>query len=119
MTTKKPKTNQTLETFKKLCQKYINYFGLHDFHVGYEMEDQEEGVACNYYLSREGGQVVTLALNSSFEFSPENLKLTAKHEIIEALVLGKIRDMLLNYYSENVVDEEIHRVVRMLENKIK
>ena len=111
----------TLEAFKKLCQKYINFLGVHDFHVSYEVEEHEEGegVACKYYLDTTGGQVITLSLNTDFTFTPESLKLTAKHEIIEALLLGKIRDMLLAYYSQNIVDEEIHRVVRILENRLK
>jgi hypothetical protein len=96
---------QTLETFKKLCQKYINFLGVHDFHVSYEIEDpgeEEEGVSCKYYLDRTGGQIITLSLNPKFEFNQENLKLTAKHEIIEALLLGKIRERkILKRYTDD------------------
>jgi len=114
--------NTTLETFKKLCQKYINFLGIYDFHVEYDIEEHpedEKGFSCSYYLNREGGQVINLSLNANFNFTPENLKLTAKHEIIEGLLLGKIRDMMLIYYSQNIVDEEIHRVVRILENRLR
>jgi hypothetical protein len=114
-------TNEHFRLFQAECEKWIEFFGLYGWSVHYKHVKID---GCyGQCLYNTVGRVATIELNTYFEFAGKPVvtivKETAFHEICE-LLLGKLRDLSIGKMSSNydVVDEEIHNIIRILENKV-
>ena len=116
-------TKENFELFKKECTKWINYFGLKDWQVHYTHAKIERSRAqCCFNCV---GRIATMTLNTKWDeinkdfVNDNNIKKTAFHEVCE-LMLGRLNDMVSQRYelSELDVEEEIHRIIRILENTV-
>lgn len=109
-------TQKDYEQFKEACQYWIDYFGFHDWAVCYEWRKCEDAQA-NFWIDHQG-KIVTIRLHKGYVTNPiENI---AKHEIIESLLLDKIERMAMERrYTAEDIAEEIHRITRILENRLK
>jgi len=111
-----PKTTaEDFEKFKIECKKIIDRLGIYDWWVYYEWEKLEDAQA-EYDLNLNSRQV-TFRLNKGNIDAP--IDILAKHEVVEALLLGKLKEMAKHRgYTINDIEEEVHRIVRILENRL-
>ena len=115
-------TKEDFELFKKECKKWIDFYGLKDWYVVFKHENIEglyEGATAAYFYDREA-RVIRIELNKTINVTQDkraNLKIAAFHEVTELLLLR-----LIDFAREGVVskqvDEEIHVIVRRLENSV-
>lgn len=116
-------TKKQYEIFKTECQKWIDYFGLKNWQVYYR-HTKIEGARAQASFNCVGG-IVTLTLNTDWnELSrdfvcDENVRKSAFHEVCE-IMFGRMDDMVGQRFGliEEDVTEEIHRLIRILENTI-
>jgi len=107
------------ELFKNKCQSWIEFFGLHGWRVFYNFEEIKDCFGdCTCFLS---GRVCTIRLNSKIhkdDFAELDLRRTAFHEVLEIL-FSRIRSINnARYVSDDEMEEEIHNIIRILENKL-
>lgn len=79
------------EQFKKHCNYYIKKYELNDWNVVYEFKKLEDTYAESKYSFDSHGATITLAneWGDDMPFSQEELKSTAKHEVLH-LFLGNL-----------------------------
>lgn len=109
-------TPAQLEEFQKECQRWLDYFHVNDWYVYYSILKIKGDYARTsvHYESRQAG--IFLSDCGQIEMP---LALIAKHEVIEAFVIGKLKDMALGgKHSEGEIEEETHRVVWLLSKVI-
>lgn len=114
---KKSEKQSRVLSFRKCVYKYAMEFGLVDWEIFTESEDHEGSRAvCHFNLE---SKISTIAYNPNWLFcesvSLSEIERVAFHECAE-LFLCKITRMLDHYYSEPVVNKEMHTVIRFLEN---
>jgi len=111
-------TKQHFELFKRECKKWIKLFGLIDYRIEYfnseeangsrgETRDYDDLMAVDIIFPKE--------LND--ETNIEKIKMAAFHEICE-IMLMRLRKMADNYYNFYRVNQEVHIIIRRLENFI-
>ena len=109
--------------FKKEAQKWLDYFGMKDWSIYYAQE-KLDGIRAQCSFNCVGG-VATLILNTSWDEKDDSfvtnkiVKRTAFHEVCE-LLLGRLNNMASQRFNldEMSVEEEIHRIIRILENSV-
>ena len=107
--------------FKTECQKWIEIFGLKNWQINY-VHKKLENARARTRFNCVGG-IATIFLNTnwseeaSYEFDVNDVRRSAFHEICE-LLLGRLNDMVVQRYALHEADteEEIHRIIRILEN---
>ena len=118
-----------VKLFKDSIKKYIDYFGLWEweYHIK-ESEIPNYRARTSYYDIEENpegsGYIVTFFYNVAWlkdkETNKEEIDKVAFHEVLE-LLFCKLRDWSENnnfHITKYQVDEEVHRIIRRLENKI-
>lgn len=123
------KKKKKIKVFKAAVSDAINFFGLHNFRFYVFEQDQPLARASNYYHDIESspdtdGRQFSIAYSKhwigSKDTNREDLVRTAWHEVFECYFY-RLRDYSLNtsyVVPKRDVDAEIHRVVRMFENRI-
>lgn len=114
-------TKEHFEKFKKYFQFWINEFGLKDWEIAYFFEKTEDrdgiDARASVHFDHEG-RIVVCCLNKEWYGSDptdHNLSRCSYHEVVE-LLLGKLNGFARIKFSETEVSQEIHRVIRILEN---
>ncbi len=112
-------TKEDFELFKSEVTYWANAFGLKGYQLFFRHEDLSGNFAEIRYniISRNA----VFSLNTEFDtidYSPEEIKRTAFHEVCELLLcrlstIGKAR-----FVAELEIDEEIHNIIRILENTV-
>jgi hypothetical protein len=115
-------TKKQFEIFKEECEKWIDYFGLKNWQVEYEHVEIERGRAQACFNCVGGVAVLSLDIDwdeSSDFVNDKNVRKSAFHEVCE-LLFGRINDMVGQRWGliEEDVEEEIHRLIRTLENVV-
>lgn len=112
-------TKKDFELFKKECRKWIKVFGLKDWEINFEHVPVQSGIGEHIFDSNNRWAYIKLATDwGNTEISSCEVKRTAFHETVE-LWLGRIRILAkIRYVREDEIDEEIHALVRTLENVI-
>ena len=112
-------TEKDFELFKKECQKWVDYFGLHGWDIFYKHKQKEDCFGCIDYDTAKRNAVIYLSIEWEDEYySPEKIRETAFHEICE-LLFARIKIINLNrFVGDDEMDEEIHNIIRILENKV-
>lgn len=113
-------TEKHFKIFQAECKKWIDYFGLKNWQV-YYAHREINGRAEARFNCVDG--IANLTLNIKWDeiskdlLNDKTVKRTAFHEICE-LLFGRIHDMVGQRFGliEEDVGEEIHRIIRILEN---
>ena len=88
---------------------------MYDWRIELAEEKDEESDARATIQWDHQHRVLYITLNTTGKPTVKELKVAAFHELLEGQ-LSKIRELLCKYYSKDVADEEIHRIIRLLEN---
>ena len=109
-------TTKQYELFKDECRKWIEKFHLNDYDVYFKWEDIDEADACSEIQGGDGNITITLNKNINFiDRDPtEDIKETAKHEIIHCLIGRYVRLAKNRYVSGQELDYEEEHLVRKL-----
>jgi hypothetical protein len=96
--------------FKEACIKWTDKLGLYDWDRGY-LYDTPEG-SNGHVLLNPNSRKATICLCKNRE---EFVKIdnVAKHEALEIL-MADIGFLLKRYYSEELIDDEIHKIINRL-----
>lgn len=120
---------RNIKMFKKYVRYYIDIFNLHNWEVVIsEGESDTSSASCLWWSIDDYpngcGQIASIYYDKNWiknkKLKRSEISRTAFHEVIE-LLLSKLRD-----YSENTekvissyeIDNEIHNIIRIMENKI-
>jgi hypothetical protein len=121
---KNSKIDKRIDFFKERITFYQQYFGLLSYNIAILPQTKENTCATTYFGDSESDKAnrrITIAYTLSFITNPkttlEEIDKTAFHEICEVF-LGKLRDMASIGISELHVDNEIHLIIRTLENTL-
>lgn len=114
-------TAKHFEIFKKECQKWIKVFGLYGHRFYYQHEDiKGRQIAYCIYPDDHEDRAFTLGLtvNLDCEYSMIDIKKSAFHEVMEAFLYRIGNLARCRYVQPEEIDDEIHNIVRILENTI-
>jgi len=114
-------TKKQFETFCLECYKWQEFFNLMDWELCIVHEAIEDRGDVTFY-PEEGIAVIRFTTDWTGDKAPltdEIVKRVAFHEITE-LFLGRLSFMAGNRYSvsEEGINEERHRIIRTLENRL-
>ena len=111
-------TAKDFKTYKAHCKKWQEKLGLTNWELNFYHNDDEEGARAWVEAFIPQGQA-TIGLTETLEdrraLGGDDLNKWAMHEITE-LMLWKIRKLLEPVYSEEVINQHIHDIIRRLEN---
>lgn len=108
-------TKKQFRIFEKECRKWLDRLGLKDWCVFIRHEDLGNGktlARCNWSATQ---RQAWLRLNVSTSAGDDEIKRAALHECLELLLYG-CTDIMWESVSVDIVDAEIHKVIRTLEN---
>lgn len=111
-------SEEDFEEFEHLVRKYIDFFGLKDWELGFTHEPCDYMATCGY---NEGKRAVfNLGHEWPYDVTPDEIRRTAFHEVCELLMaelwlMGKRYD-LSDRTKTDLLDVEVHRIIRRLEN---
>lgn len=100
--------------FEKCCQEWIDKFGLTDWDFRTVLNDDEDNG--NVLLNHDGRKAyIGLCRKREPEVTIEQI---AKHEVLEIL-FADILILMKAYYSEELISDEIHKVINRLMGVLK
>lgn len=108
-------TERDFERFIKHCDHFRQKLHLNDFDIAYKMTALENAEAQTDLRSVTRKALVKL--NKERE-GIAGIRFLAKHECLEIL-FADIRFMLVSFYSDDLVDDEIHKVINKLTEAIR
>ena len=102
--------------FKERCFYWIEKLKCDEWDWSF-MHDAVDGGLAQYDLTYSG-RAIDVTLNKKWKEQPtkERLDRVAFHEVYEGGVLSTLRSYALMIVGESAVDEEVHRIVRKMEN---
>ena len=112
-------TNKHFETFKKECEKWIDFYGLKDYEWFFTHKKDEENRAsfsCNW-----AGRQYHISLSTEWnmeKITKKGLCLVAFHEVTEAGLIAELRRMARYAFNQEEIDRASHETVRRLENSV-
>lgn len=123
-------TDQKIKYFVSECDRFIDFFGLHEWQVFYDAHGHEIGARAmcttSGIIDNASGDGMQAALSydigwlSDKRIDKREISICAFHEVLE-LMLCKLRDYAYNQtmiIHEREIDDEVHRIIRRFENKI-
>lgn len=111
-------TKKDFELFKSTCKKWVERFGLKGWEICYQhVKLRDDRTAeCSYDMI---GRTASLALSTEIDddtYGHRSVCRDAFHEVGE-LLLVRIRVLARRRYAtEDDIDEEVHGIIRTLEN---
>lgn len=114
----KDNIEKNFKKYKDYTDKFIKELGLNSWEIFITMSNKDDGArSIAAMCSRIGRQMEIKPDKRWLKSNPSDkeLEIVAYHEVLEVLLL-RIRGMLMVEFSEERVDEEIHTVIRTLEN---
>ena len=110
-----------LAKFEKRLRYWQRQFNLRDYELPIVESGEIDGDETQDYIAwcrwHHQNRWVSITINEDFDDSDSALNRIAFHEMCE-LRLGKLRDMACAEYNSEKVDEQIHIVIRSLENMV-
>lgn len=113
-------TSSDFKVFKSECDKWIDTFGLKAWSVHYEHKDvgKDTLASCYYDVTN---RIATLVLSKGWdddEVTDYQVRKSAFHEVCE-LLMANMRTLAEYRYTTRLeIEEEIHAIIRTLENTI-
>ncbi len=122
-TTYKKTTATHFKIFKEECEKWIKRAGLFGWRFCFEHDDlcsETEQSAYILYPDSVEDRVFTIGLTKTFpfEFTILDIRRTAFHEVMEALLYKVYWLATARYVQKREIDEEIHNVIRTMERMV-
>ena len=115
------KTSKTqFKLFQDECWKWINIFGLKGYEYTFEHDDSDTSARAHFGVNVVGRvAVITLTKTWGLERPTDlEVKKSAFHEICEVLLV-RLNDIASQRgFCEEDLEEEIHNVIRILENTL-
>jgi len=110
-------TKKNFAEFKKECEYWIEYFGLSDWQIHFDHCEVKDGRASCW--ADIIGKLCTIELSTEWNASPVKweIKKVAFHEICE-LLINQLGVLAKWGHSIDIVNEQLHYVIRRLENTI-
>jgi hypothetical protein len=104
---------------KKIVEKVSSQLGLVDYDIVISYNKDEEAQNRGQCFPNKSGKVATLSLHEKYvkEAKKSEVKRLMIHELLE-LRMHDIRYHMSEFYSNNMIAEEIHKVIRPLEKLI-
>lgn len=102
--------------FKKLALKWRDKLGNHDWCVTVSKDSLDGNQAETWYDNQN--RWANISIDNNSDFTEYELEVCAIHEHLE-LVLADLRELLYFYYEKKLVDRNMHRAIRKLENALK
>ena len=114
-------TKTKLAKYVKRLKYWQGQFNLMDYEllpvVSEEINDEETQDIVAAIQWHHGNRWVKININEDWNGTDREINRVAFHEMLE-LRLGKLRDMAKEKYNWDEVDEQIHIVIRSLENMV-
>jgi hypothetical protein len=114
-------TNKQFKIYKKEAKKWIKHFGLYGWTVKYAINKELLGDGLAGVLPDLDARTVVFLINEEWGIPPnkKDIRLVAFHEVCE-LMLFRLRTLAKARYvqSEFDIDEEIHNIIKILENRM-
>ena len=113
-------TKAHFDIFKKECSKWIKYFGLLDWEVNIREEKRKVNYLAQTSVSFHN-RIATIKVVKDwrqFETTNKEIKKTAFHEICEVMFYNVRYLAEARFLTENEIDPEIHKLIRILENTV-
>lgn len=117
-------TKAHFKLFKDECRKWIGKFGLLDYEIHYTHDDYEGSFAYCVHPDNRDDRIFTLGLSRNLidGYDESNvlwhIKHAAFHEIMEILLYPFQYLAETRFICRDEIDNERHRVIRILENVI-
>jgi len=118
---------QKIQFFTNEVQYYIEYFGLIDWKLFVneinEVEKEKESLCATCYVGEIENRNVVISYNKEWieeENCLQTISRVAFHEVME-LMLSRLNGFASTrdfYVSEAMIIEEIHKIIRTMENKV-
>jgi len=116
---RKKEINRRINLFKKYILYYQNKLNLNHFEITITEQIKENARASCY--DNISGYIATICYSLDWindeKLTDSEIEIVAKHECIE-LLFAEIRHYLLSFYSESIISEITHKVIRVLEKLI-
>ena len=104
--------------FKKHVKKWRDCFGLNQYRLTVEFDKIEDAdTAAETGMDAQNGLAHITLNKNCYGLSDKFLNELAFHEVVEVL-LNPLRSMANRHYNWQLVDKEIHQVIRTLENVV-
>jgi len=113
-------TNKDFQLFKAECKKWIEILGLKGWEIIYKHEDNKIKGRANFHIQLiDRISVITLSKTWGDNIVSKNsIRRSAFHEICEVF-LSRIKIIAESrFINSDEIDEEIHAIIRTLENVI-
>lgn len=112
-------TNKDFTLFKRECRKWINFFGLKEWHITYEHCDMKDANASVNWSVSACTARVKLAYSWDKEvYNNDEIKKSAFHEICHLLLARMFAICNARYVTYDELEESNHQVIRVLENTV-
>lgn len=115
----KETTGEQFDLFVAECKRWLDYFGLKQWQVHYDIGDMDRTLADVTYDTL--GMVATMRIakeRSNLSTSDYEIKRSAFHEVCE-LLLAKMNFVAnARYVQEDEIDIALHEIIRTLENTV-
>lgn len=112
-------TKKHFEIFKKECAKWIEYFGLKDWDVGYiHKKDDDNFGTCGYNMV---SCHATISLTTNWgdeEPTVSAIKRVAFHEVAELLLARLVSVAHTRSATDYDIEEATHGIIRRMENSV-
>ena len=114
-------TKKDLELFQKECKKWIEIIGLKEFECVFADDSADYGTRAQVMVDLVGG-ISTYFFAGDWDgnatkISSTEVRVVAFHEVMEVM-LWELAAMAKMYISEDVVEKEVHKIIRRLENTL-
>jgi len=114
-------TKKNFDLFRKECEYWMDEFGLKGWELKcYHTKTKPRNLARTSFNTVQRWVCTTLNVDwGKYPTTDYDIKRTAFHEVVEGALLANIRALAEERYTtQDQIDEEIHNLVRVLENTV-
>lgn len=114
-------SQKDFEVFQAEALKWIEVFGLKDWEILFSFNDENPDCRATCTTTDLIARICSLGLTLTWRHkpTPQELKMCAFHEVLELLLMPlRLRLQDIPEVSTTLLDKEVHRIIRILENSI-
>lgn len=111
-------TQRDFQVFQAEAKRWIKIFGLVDWEITFEFSDTFPDNRATCATSDVGARSAYLILTQTWDYKPKHAELRrcAFHEVCELLFVQLRAAVRVRGVDEDLVDQEVHRMIRIFEN---